>query len=217
MKKMILSTLFLSSIVTLSCSNQEQLSQEEPTSVNTETSALAAKTSEVQKYDYLYGIEMYYSSAKIEINRLKTLKTKLVAELENGNKGVMEQIESIQKEIEKLNRFNESLLIIQKPKGPIGPMPPQPCFVDEKSNCIPVLKLTAKTAIVLGPDLIVAEVAIIDQKNQKVRTAYLPVKDSYGQASFQIKSEFNGEGTMYTTFKTKTLGTITIPTPINRQ
>lgn len=216
MKKMTLSTFILSVFIMLSCSNQEQPLNEALTSQE-ELTSMSAKTLEEQKYDYLYGIEMYYSSAEIEIKRLKTLKTKLVAELENGNKGVMEQIESIQKEIEKLNRFNESLLILPKPKGPIGPMPPQPCYMDNRANCIPILTMTPKTAIVLGPDLVVSDVAIIDQKNQTVRTEYQPVKDSYGQASFQIKSDFKGEGTMYTTFKTKAVGTITIPTPINRQ
>ena len=222
MKKMTLFTLFLSSILMLSCSNQEPLSQEElasvETSVSVETSANTAKTSAEEESGYLYGIEVYYSSTEIEVERLGTLKTKLVAELESGNKGVMEQIENIQKEIEKLNRFKESLIAIKKPKGPVGPMPPQPCFVDNKTkNCIPKLTITDKTAIVLGSDLVVSEVAISDEKNQIVETEFLPIEDSFGQASFQIKSDCKGEGTMYTTFKTKVVGTITIPTPIIKQ
>ncbi|HMQ44223.1 MAG TPA: hypothetical protein PKC63_07715, partial [Mariniflexile sp.] len=79
---MMLSTLFLSAFMMLSCSNQEPISQQDATSQDA-LAAMATKKMVTQNYDYLNGIELYYSGAEAEIKRLKLEKTKLVAELEN--------------------------------------------------------------------------------------------------------------------------------------
>lgn len=210
---MTLSTFILSVFITLSCSNQEQPLQEELASQEALTS-LSAKTLEEQKYDYLYGNEIYYRSAEAEIKRLILNKTKLVAELENGNREVMEQIEKIQIEIKKLNWLLD-FLSVQKPiLGPGGPIPPpQPCFVGKESNCDPKQKLSSKTLIVLGKELIVSNVIIKNLKNQFGYEAFQPVKDQFGQSALQLKTSFTGEGIMYTTLKT-VIGEITIPTPV---
>ncbi|MGK0414375.1 MAG: hypothetical protein ACJA1B_002599 [Polaribacter sp.] len=207
MKNMIHYALILSSFLLVSCNTPEQSTQEELTSTT-------AKTLIEQEQNYLYGIEIYYSSAEIEIKRLDEQKTKLVAEFENGNKAVMEQIENIQKEVEKLKRFNASLLYIKKPIGGKGPMPPRPCFIDNRSNCIPQQNLSSNTVIVLGKELIVTKVFIKNNKNGSAKADFITVKDQFGQSALQLKTNFQGEGIMYTTLKTNAVGEITIPTPI---
>lgn len=214
MKKMMLSTLFLSAFMLLSCSNQEPLLQEEAI-VQKESTVLSAKKTEAQKYEYLNGIEIYYAGAEAEIKRLKLEKTKLVAELENGNKKVMERIETIQVQIEKLTRFN-GYLISKKPiLGPGGPLPPpQPCYDGKLNNCNPKRKLSSKTLIVLGKELTVSNVIIKNLKNQLVDAKFQSVEDPFNQSALQLRSDFKGEGTMYTTLKTDVVGEITIPTPV---
>ena len=211
---MTLSTLFLGAFIALSCSNQEHHLQEELASQEALTS-LTAKSLEEQKYDYLYGNEIYYRSAEAEIKRSELIKTKLVVELENGNKEVMEQIEKIQIEIKKLNRFIDYLTVKKPILGPGGPIPtPYPCTADEKSNCDPKQKMTSKTLIVLGKELIVLNVIIKNMKNQLVDAKFQPVEDQFSQSALELKSSFMGEGIMYTTLKTDVVGEITIPTPV---
>ena len=205
MKKMTVFTLFLSAFVMLSCSNQEQTSQEELTSINTTASI-------EQKYDELYGIQMYYLSTEAEITRLGLLKTKLVAELEKGNKEVISQLENIQKEIEKLTRFNDYLILLKPVTGLKPPPPPQPCL--ETGNCDPTKKISSNTLIILGTELVVTKVVVKNYKNQLVDTTFLPVEDAFGQNALQVKSDFKGEGVMYTILKTRVVGEITIPTPV---
>ncbi len=217
MKKMYLTTLILSLIMAFSCADQEQqLIQEELSSSTSKTTEdITAKTSAEQETEYLYGIQIYYSSAEAEIKRLVTVKTKLVSEMENGNKKVIEDIEKIQIQIEKLSRFNEHLMQIKPPKGPIGPMPtPNPCVDGQVSNCNPKRKLTPETLILLGNDLIVTNVIIKDTKDQMVDAKFQPVEDQFSQRALLLKSSFKGEGTMYTTLKTTAVGEITIPTPV---
>lgn len=212
MKKMMLSTLFLSAFMMLSCSNQEPLLQEESTSQN---ELMTAKKTVAQKYDYLNGIEIYYSGAEAEIKRLKLEKTKLVAELETGNKKVMERIETIQVQIEKLLRFNAYLISKKPVLGPGGPLPPpQPCYDGKLNNCNPKRKLSSKTLIVLGKELIVINVIVKNTKDQLVDAKFQHVEDPFNQSALQLKSDFKGEGTMYTTLKTDVVGEITIPTPV---
>lgn len=205
---MILSTLFLSAFMMFSCSDQEQPLQRESTVINSK------KTIE-QKQDYLYGIQIYYLSTEVEIARLESEKTKLVAKLENGDKGVMEQIENIQIQIEKLTRFNANLVAKKPVLGPGGPIPPpRPCFVGKEGNCDPKQKLSPKTLIVLGNELIVSNVIIKNMNNQLVDAKFQPIEDSFSQSALQFISDFKGEGTMYTTFKVNGIGEITIPTPV---
>ena len=206
MKKMTVLTLFLTVATLVSCSNHET-TEDDLTSVN-------SKTSKDQADEPIYGHQFYYASAEIEINRLKLQKTKLVAEFENGNKGVMEQIENIQKEIEKLKRFNESLLYIKRPLGSKGPMPPKPCLIDDRSNCIPQQNLSPNTVIVLGEELMVANILVKNNKEESVDTSFQSIEDEYGQSALQLKTSLEGEGIMYTTLKTKVVGEITIPTPV---
>tara|TARA_R110000868_G_scaffold373423_1_gene637514 strand:+ start:4879 stop:5505 length:627 start_codon:yes stop_codon:yes gene_type:complete len=205
MKKMTLFTLFLSAFVILSCSNQEQTSQEELTSIT-------AKTATEQKYDELYGIQMYYLSTEAEITRLGLLKTKLVAELEKGNKEVINQLENIQKEIEKLTRFNDYLILLKPAKGLKPLPPPQPCL--ETGNCDPTKKISSNTLIILGKELAITKVVVKNSKNQSLDISFQPVEDSFGQNALQVSTNYNGEGVMYTTIKTKVVGEITIPTPV---
>ncbi|MBD0779270.1 hypothetical protein HPE56_15830 [Maribacter sp. ANRC-HE7] len=199
-------TLFLTVATLVSCSNHET-TEDELTSVN-------SKTSKDQADEPIYGHQFYYASTEIEINRLKLQKTKLVAEFENGNKVVMEQIEKIQKDIKKLKRFNESLLFIKRPKGSKGPMPPKPCLIDDRSNCIPRQNLSPNTVIVLGEELIVTSVLIKNNKEESVDTSFQSIKDEYGQSALQLKTSLEGEGIMYTTLKSEAVGEITIPTPV---
>lgn len=214
MKKMMLSTLFLSAFMMLSCSNQEPISQQDATSQDALV-AMATKKMVTQNYDYLNGIELYYSGAEAEIKRLKLEKTKLVAELENGNKKVLERIETIQVQIEKLVRFNAYLISKKPVLGPGGPLPPpQPCFDSKESNCNPKRKLSSKTFIVLGKELSVSNVIIKNMKNQLVDAKFQHVEDPLNQNALQLTSDFKGEGTMYTTLKTDVVGEITIPTPV---
>jgi hypothetical protein len=214
MKKMMLSTLFLSAFMMLSCSNQEPISQQDATSQDALV-AMATKKMVTQNYDYLNGIELYYSGAEAEIKRLKLEKTKLVAELENGNKKVLERIETIQVQIEKLVRFNAYLISKKPVLGPGGPLPPpQPCFDSKESNCNPKRKLSSKTFIILGKELSVSNVIIKNMKNQLVDAKFQHVEDPLNQNALQLTSDFKGEGTMYTTLKTDVVGEITIPTPV---
>lgn len=214
MKKMMLSTLFLSAFMMLSCSNQEPISQQDATSQDA-LAAMATKKMVTQNYDYLNGIELYYSGAEAEIKRLKLEKTKLVAELENGNKKVLERIETIQVQIEKLVRFNAYLISKKPVLGPGGPLPPpQPCFDSKESNCNPKRKLSSKTFIILGKELSVSNVIIKNMKNQLVDAKFQHVEDPLNQNALQLTSDFKGEGTMYTTLKTDVVGEITIPTPV---
>lgn len=214
MKKMMLSTLFLSAFMMLSCSNQEPISQQDVTSQDA-LAAMATKKMVTQNYDYLNGIELYYSGAEAEIKRLKLEKTKLVAELENGNKKVLERIETIQVQIEKLVRFNAYLISKKPVLGPGGPLPPpQPCFDSKESNCNPKRKLSSKTFIILGKELSVSNVIIKNMKNQLVDAKFQHVEDPLNQNALQLTSDFKGEGTMYTTLKTDVVGEITIPTPV---
>tara|TARA_R110002012_G_scaffold320402_2_gene543937 strand:+ start:46554 stop:47183 length:630 start_codon:yes stop_codon:yes gene_type:complete len=206
MKKMTLVTLFLSLATLWSCSNAEQTSEEELTSIT-------AKALKEEVEEPLYGLQMYYTSTEAEIRRLETLKTNLVAEQEKGNSKVLEQIESIQKQIENLTRFNKYLISLKPPKGLKPLPPPQPCFSDE-NNCDPEQKISPKTVVLLGNDLNLINVIIKNQENEVIKMEYQPIKDSFGQASIVIKSEFRGAGVMLTTFKTKELGEITIPTPV---
>ncbi|APQ17581.1 hypothetical protein [Maribacter hydrothermalis] len=208
MKNMTYLTLFLSSLLLISCSSPEQSSQEELT-------AITAKTMIEQEDNYLYGIEIYYSSAEAEIKNLENQKIKLVAELENGNKEAMEQIENIQIQIGKLIRFNEFLYSIKKPKGPIGPIPPpKPCLVGGENNCIPIQNISSKSVIVLGEELMVTDIIMKNNKNQSFKTTFESIKDEFGQSALQLKTGLKGEGIMYTTLKTKAVGEITIPTPV---
>ncbi|MCK0157041.1 hypothetical protein MWU65_07600 [Cellulophaga sp. F20128] len=210
MKKMTLFTLILSCITMHSCSIEEQSLQEELIATNFTTST-------EQKYDYLYGIQMYYLSAESEIKRLELLKIKLVAELEKGNKEVMKELEGIQVQIEKLTRLNAYLISIKPPVGPNGPIPPpKPCLMDKESNCDPKQKFTSKTLIVLGKQLIVTDIIVKNVKNQLVDTRFEPTKDQFNQSALQLQSNFKGEGIMYTTLKIEAVGEITIPTPIVR-
>ncbi len=214
MKKMMLSTLFLSAFMMLSCSNQEPISQQDATSQDA-LAAMATKKMVTQNYDYLNGIELYYSGAEAEIKRLKLEKTKLVAELENGNKKVLERIETIQVQIEKLVRLNAYLISKKPVLGPGGPLPPpQPCFDSKESNCNPKRKLSSKTFIILGKELSVSNVIIKNMKNQLVDAKFQHVEDPLNQNALQLTSDFKGEGTMYTTLKTDVVGEITIPTPV---
>ena len=214
MKKMMLSTLFLSAFMMLSCSNQEPISQQDATYQDA-LAAMATKKMVTQNYDYLNGIELYYSGAEAEIKRLKLEKTKLVAELENGNKKVLERIETIQIKIEKLVRFNAYLISKKPVLGPGGPLPPpQPCFDSKESNCNPKRKLSSKTFIILGKELSVSNVIIKNMKNQLVDAKFQHVEDPLNQNALQLTSDFKGEGTMYTTLKTDVVGEITIPTPV---
>jgi hypothetical protein len=214
MKKMMLSTLFLSAFMMLSCSNQEPISQQDATSQDALV-AMATKKMVTQNYDYLNGIELYYSGAEAEIKRLKLEKTKLVAELENGNKKVLERIETIQVQIEKLVRFNAYLISKKPVLGPGGPLPPpQPCFDSKESNCNPKRKLSSKTFIILGKELSVSNVIIKNMKNQLVDAKFQHVEDPLNQNALQLTSDFKGEGTMYTTLKTDVVGEITIPIPV---
>lgn len=214
MKKMMLSTLFLSAFMMLSCSNQEPISQQDATSQDA-LAAMATKKMVTLNYDYLNGIELYYSGAEAEIKRLKLEKTKLVAELENGNKKVLERIETIQVQIEKLVRFNAYLISKKPVLGPGGPLPPpQPCFDSKESNCNPKRKLSSKTFIILGKELSVSNVIIKNMKNQLVNAKFQHVEDPLNQNALQLTSDFKGEGTMYTTLKTDVVGEITIPTPV---
>ncbi len=214
MKKMMLSTLFLSAFMMLSCSNQEPISQQDATYQDA-LAAMATKKMVTQNYDYLNGIELYYSGAEAEIKRLKLEKTKLVAELENGNKKVLERIETIQVQIEKLVRFNAYLISKKPVLGPGGPLPPpQPCFDSKESNCNPKRKLSSKTFIILGKELSVSNVIIKNMKNQLVDAKFQHVEDPLNQNALQLTSDFKGEGTMYTTLKTDVVGEITIPTPV---
>ncbi|HMR16453.1 MAG TPA: hypothetical protein PKD13_08220 [Mariniflexile sp.] len=211
---MMLSTLFLSAFMMLSCSNQEPISQQDATSQDA-LAAMATKKMVTQNYDYLNGIELYYSGAEAEIKRLKLEKTKLVAELENGNKKVLERIETIQVQIEKLVRFNAYLISKKPVLGPGGPLPPpQPCFDSKESNCNPKRKLSSKTFIILGKELSVSNVIIKNMKNQLVDAKFQHVEDPLNQNALQLTSDFKGEGTMYTTLKTDVVGEITIPTPV---
>lgn len=214
MKKMMLSTLFLSAFMMLSCSNQEPISQQDATYQDA-LAAMATKKMVTQNYDYLNGIELYYSGAEAEIKRLKLEKTKLVAELENGNKKVLERIETIQVQIEKLVRLNAYLISKKPVLGPGGPLPPpQPCFDSKESNCNPKRKLSSKTFIILGKELSVSNVIIKNMKNQLVDAKFQHVEDPLNQNALQLTSDFKGEGTMYTTLKTDLVGEITIPTPV---
>ena len=214
MKKMMLSTLFLSAFMMLSCSNQEPISQQDATYQDA-LAAMATKKMVTQNYDYLNGIELYYSGAEAEIKRLKLEKTKLVAELENGNKKVLERIETIQVQNEKLVRFNAYLISKKPVLGPGGPPPPpQPCFDSKESNCNPKRKLSTKTFIILGKELSVSNVIIKNMKNQLVDAKFQHVEDPLNQNALQLTSDFKGEGTMYTTLKTDVVGEITIPTPV---
>ncbi len=214
MKKMMLSTLFLSAFMMLSCSNQEPISQQDATYQDA-LAAMATKKMVTQNYDYLNGIELYYSGAEAEIKRLKLEKTKLVAELENGNKKVLERIETIQVQIEKLVRLNAYLISKKPVLGPGGPLPPpQPCFDSKESNCNPKRKLSSKTFIILGKELSVSNVIIKNMKNQLVDAKFQHVEDPLNQNALQLTSDFKGEGTMYTTLKTDVVGEITIPTPV---
>ena len=214
MKKMMLSTLFLSAFMMLSCSNQEPISQQDATSQDA-LAAMATKKMVTQNYDYLNGIELYYSGAEAEIKRLKLKKKKLVAELENGNKKVLERIETIQVQIEKLVRLNAYLISKKPVLGPGGPLPPpQPCFDSKESNCNPKRKLSSKTFIILGKELSVSNVIIKNMKNQLVDAKFQHVEDPLNQNALQLTSDFKGEGTMYTTLKTDVVGEITIPTPV---
>ena len=214
MKKMMLSTLFLSAFMMLSCSNQEPISQQDATYQDA-LAAMATKKMVTQNYDYLNGIELYYSGAEAEIKRLKLEKTKLVAELENGNKKVLERIETIQVQNEKLVRFNAYLISKKPVLGPGGPLPPpQPCFDSKESNCNPKRKLSSKTFIILGKELSVSNVIIKNMKNQLVDAKFQHVEDPLNQNALQLTSDFKGEGTMYTTLKTDVVGEITIPTPV---
>lgn len=214
MKKMILPTLFLSAFMMLSCSDQEQHSQDELTAKK-ESTAINAKRAAAEKYDYLYGIQMYYLSTEVEIKRLESEKTNLVARLENGDKDVVEQIENNQIQIEKLTRFNDYLISRRPILGPGGPIqPPKPCFVGEENNCDPKQNLSPKTLIVLGNELTVSNVIIKNMKNQLVDANFQPVEDQFSQSALQFKSDFKDGGTMYTTFKVKSIGEITIPTPV---
>ncbi|MCB0449370.1 MAG: hypothetical protein KDC97_04555 [Confluentibacter sp.] len=211
---MMLSTLFLSAFMMLSCSNQEPISQQDATYQDA-LAAMATKKMVTQNYDYLNGIELYYSGAEAEIKRLKLEKTKLVAELENGNKKVLERIETIQVQIEKLVRFNAYLISKKPVLGPGGPLPPpQPCFDSKESNCNPKRKLSSKTFIILGKELSVSNVIIKNMKNQLVDAKFQHVEDPLNQNALQLTSDFKGEGTMYTTLKTDVVGEITIPTPV---
>jgi len=206
MKKMTLFTFVMSSFIMLSCSTEEKPLQED-------LIAISAKSLAEQDYDYLNGIQMYYSSAEAEIENLKIQKIKLVAELENGNKKVMEQIENIQKKIEKLTRFNEYLFLLKPPKG-LKPIPrPKPCL-STKNNCYPVQKISPKSFILLGNDLMVTNVTIKNQKNEIVGRSGSLKKDDFDQNILSLESKLNGEGVMYTTLKTKVVGEITIPTPV---
>lgn len=213
MKKMYVTTLILSLFMVFSCTDQEQsLIQEELNSDTVKTAeAIAAKTAKDQEDEYLYGIQIYYSSAEAEIKRLELIKTKLVTEMENGNKKVIEDIENTQIQIEKLSRFNEDLKQIKPPKS----FPtPYPCFDGEVSNCNPKRKLSPETLILLGNDLIVTNVIIKNTKNEIVESKFQPIEDQYSQQTLLLKSNFKGEGIMYTTIKTKVVDEITIPTPV---
>ena len=208
---MMLSTLFLSAFMLLSCSNQEPLLQEEVTAQK-ESTVIAAKKTEAQKYDYIYGLQIYYSGAEAEIKRLESEKNNLVVKLENGDKKVMEHIENIQIQIKKLHRVMDFLMAVKPPKGLKGPVKPRPCF--EEYNCNPKQKLTIKTAIVLGEELTVSNVVIKNEKDQLIDAKFQPIEDQFSQSALQLLANFKGEGTMYTTLKIKAIGEITIPTPV---
>jgi hypothetical protein len=211
---MTLSKIFLSAFILLSCSDKEQPLQEELTSTD-ELSSMITKKSAEQKYDYLYGIQIYYSGAESEIERLELEKMALHSKLESGDKKVIEQIENNQIQIEKLTRF-KTFLMRQKPiLGPIGPIPPpKPCYGGEENNCYPKQKLSSNTLIILGNELIVSNVVIKNLKNQLLDASFQTVKDQFGQSALQLQSGFDGEGIMYTTLKTEVVGEITIPTSV---
>lgn len=203
MKKMNVIPLFISLFMMISCTNQEQLVQDK-----TSTS----KASEEEGKEYLYALEVYYVSAVAEINNLKLKKAELIAELEGGDKEVINEIENIQKRLEKLNQFKDYLLEMRIPRAPKPiKMPPIGCL---EGNCNPLQDLTSISGIVLGDTFKVSNLEIRNAKDQVIAKGTIIGKDSFGQRTMMLEADFTGQATMITTIEGENIERIILSTPV---
>jgi|LGOV01.1.fsa_nt_gb hypothetical protein len=205
MKKMNVIPLFVSLFMLFSCNQQEQFIQDQ---------IVTTKVSEEQKNEYLYGLQIYYSSAVAEINGLEQRKAELLMAVEKGKEEALKELEKVQEEIEKLNQFKEYLLGLSPPVGPDRPIPMPPIGCMVTSNCDPKQDITYTKGIVLVKEIEVLNVEVRNDKNRLVGEGTETGKDEFGQQALLLKLNFTGSATMTTTLNTEVVGKITLVTPV---
>lgn len=137
MKKMNVIPLFLSLFLLTSCSNQEQLVEEQ---AEVETNKKESEKRETEGI-YLSTSEVLLSVAIIELNSLEEERAGLLERIENGSKKgeninksrYVNQLEGELQREEVLREVIDCLTGLRAPKCP-GPKPPVPCF-HEDHNC----------------------------------------------------------------------------------
>jgi len=205
MKKMNVIPLFISLFMMISCTNQEQLVQTQVKTANT-----------TQENEYLSAQQLYFSSTVEKISQLMIRKAELVAELESGNKEVIQEIESIQKQLETYNKAQDyfyGMVRPKGPKGPVGPMPPVPCL-NEKESCIPIITFTK--AVLIGENkLNILKLSILDSKGNEVGRGIKIEEVIPNQKAMMLEiKKFEGQATMYSTLVIEGDIEIILETPV---
>ncbi len=205
MKKMNAIPLFISLFLMISCTNQEQLIQEQTNTVKT-----------TQENEYLSAQQLYFSSTVEKIAKLKKRKAELVAELESGNKDVIQEIESIQKMLETYNKAQDyffGMVRPKGPKGPVGPMPPVPCLGEEVS-CNPIIAFT-KAVLIGNNKLDIIKLVILDAKGNEVGRGIKVEEIIPKQRAMLLEvKKFEGQATMVSTLVIEGNIEITLETPV---
>ena len=205
MKKMNVIPLFISLFLMVSCTNQEQLIQEQ-----------TKATKATQENEYLSAQQLYFSSTVEKIAALTKRKAELVAELESGNNEVIQEIEDIQKMLETYNKAQDyffGMIRPKGPKGPVGPMPPVPCLGEEVS-CNPIIASTK--AVLIGDNkLDILKLVILDAKGNEVGRGVKVTEIIPNQKAMILEiKKFEGQATMISTLVIEGEIKITLETPV---
>ena len=178
-----------------------------------------------EESEYLYAQQIYYSTSVNRINELEIEKEGLIAQLEDGDESVIEELEYVTFTINQLEQFTEYLQEIPLsttmgfgPIGPIGPfpipIPPPGCL--HVNSCMPMQNFTNKTGIVaLDEDY--AFVYGVEFKNENGEIVGELVglgEDQFGQKVQLFDLGFEGDATMRTTMQVPGIGYLTLETPV---
>ena len=201
MKKMKLLTLVMAVIVFISCSQEQQI-EENLVAVSYETEMSQ------EEETCLNGPQIYHSIAVSEIARLKTRKTKLVEEIENGNEEATKELERVQHNLGIYEGLDEHILRI-----PVKfPRPPKGCFEPETYCRIP---LDIIEGISITESIKIRKIEIKDIKNNIVGGGTELGESSCGPVEL-FKSDFTGNATMNITIEIEGFDKIMLPLSVSK-
>jgi len=206
MKKMNALVLFISLIMTFSCTDSDQILSEE-----------LKRTNKSTEETYLYELDILYVGTVTRINELKEQKQALASKAAKKDRTALKGLERTQKEIEKLTQFKNYLLESKRPRGPKGPikLPPTACLIER--NCDPLRFLQDIKGTVLMEELKTTSIIVRDPKGNIVGKGGNIGKDVHGQPYMELQTNLKGNGQLEIIVVTKEFGEITTKIPVQKK